>query len=315
MAEDVVRTFRGEGADAAGDVGAPVGFARIETLDDDRSPVMKALGEYSDWVFLLPLGMAVVEMIASFAGQVPVQGFRVLWAVGIGVVTVAIVRSVIRNRRKRRINQRLREQEKAVSPDASRAAARGMLMRHDSSKRLWCVGEEERIDKVKELGPIRTEGVFEPLVFRQSSMYAGDGVVAFTLIVAVITSAMVYIGVRAVYPQGRIGLICCMIGGIVACVVTPFYMPRYVRISPGKMEFLSYRFLGRGEPRVRCIDLREARVIVNLYTGAVRVRQHDKGLTDEWRFDESEIVRVGHAVLMAAASTEVSPELPDDALA
>lgn len=44
----------------------------------------------------------------------------------------------------------------------------------------------------------------------------------------------------------------------------PFLWPTYLRVVPGRLDILQYRFLGIGRPRVRSTDLRHARVAIRL---------------------------------------------------
>ena len=93
--------------------------------------------------------------------------------------------------------------------------------------------------------------------------------------------------------------------------------PTYLRISPGRLDVVRYQFLGAGKPRVRTIDLRTARVLVQLRSQSVVVQPSDAAeqplvvQINQWGASNVELAR---ALFEAARWEGDMLQLPDDAL-
>lgn len=51
--------------------------------------------------------------------------------------------------------------------------------------------------------------------------------------------------------------------------------PTYLRITPGRLEVLRYKFLGTGTPTLTSFDLRSARILIDLGAGSVKIGDDD----------------------------------------
>lgn len=175
----------------------------------------------------------------------------------------------------------------------------------DVPQRLVCVGLRDPGLKEGEL----IDRGFEPEIF--SSWSAGQLNSWFfgtTIAIAVIFSALGY-AVEALVPKLKIGPGAAPIGFAIGTLVAAFVSPTYYRVSPGRLELLQFSNPFRRRCERTVFDLRRGRVIVDLKQGVIFIG--DREALFRWMPGRN---RFAYYVLLAAISTQVVPELPEDRL-
>jgi hypothetical protein len=163
--------------------------------------------------------------------------------------------------------------------------------------------------KAGEVGPI-TDGPFEPQVSHAAfAIHNPVGVYMwlFTALLVGIAWGMWWMLGRGYLP--RLPVVTYQVYGLIALMiaVAPFYVlfPTYYRVSPGLLEVLRYRPLLAGKPRIKRIDLRRVRVLVDLVnarleieepitdarTGVARVRTSRFDMGPAWAMDRVEFAQ------------------------
>jgi hypothetical protein len=101
----------------------------------------------------------------------------------------------------------------------------------------------------------------------------------------------------------------------IARIIWGFAWPTYIRIVPGRVDILRHPFLGTGQPTAQPLDLKNARILLNLRHGRTYI--HPAGAPDgEWL---SGVIggpirrgrEMGLAILAAALSTFEPPPLEE----
>ncbi len=126
------------------------------------------------------------------------------------------------------------------------------------------------------LGTPLSGELFEPRVFPIPLALPTPAWPAFTayIVLTILASlAWTFIRIKVMGGFNR------FIGGpwdfwaVMSLAMIPFAWtwPTYLRISPGRLEVMRYRFLGVGTPAITVIDLRTARVLIDLGAGFIKI--------------------------------------------
>lgn len=103
-----------------------------------------------------------------------------------------------------------------------------------------------------------------------------------------------------------------------AALLRGWLSPAYIRLSPGRLDILQWRFFNLGKPICRTYDLRRARIAVILPARTVRIE--DPANTERpvvsfrWFSDQTDDRDWPTTILRAARTKYPTPVLPDDAL-
>jgi hypothetical protein len=191
----------------------------------------------------------------------------------------------------------------------------------DETSRLRLVATAKDVHRVLHQ-PGLSEDAFEPRIFalRAAVPYPAKRWYAIW-IVSIVLVSIAWTWIRVQY-RAQIGL--SLLGpwdywAIMCIMVLPFMWtwPTYLRVSPGRLDVIRYRLLGAGTPRVRTIDLRDARVMVNLRALTVVVEPAkvvEQALVvqiNQWGGPNTAMAR---AMFEAARWEGEHLRLPDDAL-
>lgn len=201
------------------------------------------------------------------------------------------------------------------------AFVRGLPKNVDETFRLRLIASARDVYRVLYRPPLGDES-FEPRIFAlRAAVPAPAGRWYAIWIVGIVLVSILWTWFRVQY-RAQIGL--SLLGPwdywAIMCLLTLPFMwtwPTYLRISPGRLDVLRYPLLGAGKPRVRTIDLRHARVLVNLRAQSVIVEPADAHTpalavqTNQWGASNVELAR---ALFEAGRWEGDTLALPEDAL-
>jgi hypothetical protein len=178
--------------------------------------------------------------------------------------------------------------------------------------RVVCVGELH--NPVGAPDPIGHQ--FEPQVFKCTLGVRPDGVRGLFSIATIVAVGVLLGAIRCVmldvswYNQVHLPMSAgIVVGGFLAC----FLWPVYARVSPGRLEVLSWPlFLPRPHRREQ-YDLRRARVTVDFVQRAVSVSAGERRWVVQWSPVRGG-ARLAYYTLLAAVASQAAVELPEDAL-
>lgn len=269
--------------------------AGVETLATLRLPIFFVVGVF------VSLGFVLGTVLAR------VLGLSVMWlGIAGGVVGGLIFAISMWHRR-------------TAKPPTG--FARSLSESLDESFRLRLVGSAKDLFRVLHAPPLG-EDSFEPRIFALRAAVPAPAGRWYTLwIVTIVIASIVWTWFRVQY-RAQIGI--SLLGPwdywAIMCLMTLPFMwtwPTYLRISPGRLDVVRFPFLGAGRPRVRSIDLRSARVLVNLHAQSVVVEPADEMARalvvqiNQWGASNVELAR---ALFEAARWEGEMLTLPDDAL-
>lgn len=188
----------------------------------------------------------------------------------------------------------------------------------DQRFRLRLTASERQAHAV--LGPGLSDNLFEPRVFQVPLALPKPAWPAFTAyIVVTVALSLLWTFMRIRF----VSLLGSVVAGpwdywAVACAtMVPFawMWPTYLRVTPGRLDVMRYRFLGAGVPAVTTFDLRSVRLLIDLGAGAVLIGEEgneQRVVLSDYGPRWTEIAR---ALLEAARyQGPLAEPLPDDAL-
>lgn len=191
----------------------------------------------------------------------------------------------------------------------------------DETFRLRLVATRKDVYRVLHETPLSDEA-FEPRIFSLRAAVPAPAGQWYTLwIVGIVLVSIVWTWYRI---QLRANMGISLIGPwdywAIMCLMTLPFMwtwPTYLRVSPGRLDVIRYGLLGAGTPRVRRMDLRRARVLVNLRAQTVIVEPSEDSermlvvQLNQWGAPNTELAR---SLFEAARWEGEHSTLPDDAL-
>ena len=181
--------------------------------------------------------------------------------------------------------------------------------------RLCCVGTPQQIERIGELADVH----FEPATFNVSwSPIALEhpGASLFFGLAALIAWAAATLIIWKTFALNMTTFLGphLWLAPLVGYAATAVMRHTYIRIVPGRFEILQYPVFGRAHPYRRAIDLRSARVLVNLRRAYVRI-QAGRQAGGSFEFSTALIPgerRLAYMLLLASISTHQPGPLPDD---
>ncbi|MDX2146683.1 MAG: hypothetical protein SFZ23_04105 [Planctomycetota bacterium] len=195
----------------------------------------------------------------------------------------------------------------------------------DDSVRVRCAGNAVAIQEVKALGPPEGVGSFEPKIYDAFFMVpASKKLFRWWIIITSIVGVAgvmgeVFIIARPLIPGFHV--VYFYIIAVVSAIILAFLNPVYLRVVPGRLDVMRFRFRGRRASSVRSIDLRSVRMLVDLTTKRVffdRVAGDNSERIEcvgelgfEVCYNRTEFA---HALLAAATTDAPTPDLPHDEL-
>lgn len=210
-------------------------------------------------------------------------------------------------------------------------------LRVDEAVRVRCVGGQGAIER---MGPVSLEA-FEPVIERL--LFASTPGRSF-IVAWVVGAGLCLIGLLVIAELAgtgfRIGPVSLwsfgyFIFGLVAfsgCLIAAAVYPTYVRISPGRVDVITFSFLGRRVRELQRYDVGRDRVLVLLRVGAAivepaedagapiepesAVKTRDSKSAPRCILFAGSMNRTGLArdILAAAISPHPTPALPEDRL-
>lgn len=191
------------------------------------------------------------------------------------------------------------------------------LHRHsDPSCRLCVIGHP---NDLLVHGPL-DDFPFEPAVFRSFATVGTtvQWITAIPIVVMAIAGLAYPRLFTAMLPllpgSSHIGIVIYGAGFVVvAAIAVAWFWPRYYRVLPGRLDIMDYRPLARRGRLIRSIDLRSAKLLINLRFWTVRIETDGESEEFLFRFMPDRR-RFAHTLLLAAVSTAPAPPLPDDEL-
>lgn len=293
-------------ADHADEPASPVGLATLSGVNVVREGTPGGVSPLPVAAGLLCVGLFIV-IESRFRGF----GFFALVApVLLFSITVAVRRSLHTARTRAELGPTPSDQS------GSPKHVGGLEVRPvaDDSRRVWCVGETEELRGVMRHGPIE-DASFDPIAFPIWKVPRRPVAIATWIGVTIAAAVAAYASVQWAYGA-RAGLLAALFGAPpVGSVAAAWIFRRYVRLTPGRYELLSFPALGSGRPVIERIDLRGRRVMVDLRRWTILIIERPGGRPRCVEFTDAESRdALAHAVLRAAASTANVPDLPDDAL-
>ncbi len=191
----------------------------------------------------------------------------------------------------------------------------------DDTFRLRLVATRRDVYRVLYETPLSEES-FEPRVFALRAAVPAPAGRWYTLwIVGIVLVSLVWTWYR-IQLRGNMGI--SLIGPwdywAIMCLMTLPFMwtwPTYLRVSPGRLDVVRYGLMGSGTPHVQRIDLRAARVLVNLRAMTVIVQPAESAertlvvQINQWGAPNTELAR---SLFEAARWEGDHSPLPDDAL-
>lgn len=189
----------------------------------------------------------------------------------------------------------------------------------DPRYRLRVVGRRRRLELLRQC-PIQLGSTFEPEIFRitfavEPKYHAGRKMILLFLmglLVVVMAEFIWGIMPRGIEYATIMGPLCF------ARFARAFIWPTYLRVVPGRLDVLQYRFLGAGPPRVRSYGLRTSRICIHV-NNSLAVFPPDA--TDGELFPavsmgwfQKDPIDFERTLLTAALTDLPSPPLPDDEL-
>lgn len=175
--------------------------------------------------------------------------------------------------------------------------------------RVVCAGNRGALD---EFGPL-ADVPFEPAIFNASlALPPSRRVLVVWLVLAVAAGLLLNLGLRASGIRD-VSVYTIWFTAALALAALPWLRPVYFRVTPGKIEALTYLAWRTAPVERRAWDLREARLLVDLDRWLVWIDASEA--TQELSI---ELVpgrrRLAHAVLLAAVSTHAAGPLPEEGL-
>lgn len=175
----------------------------------------------------------------------------------------------------------------------------------DVPQRLVWVGLRDTALRENELA----DRVFEPEIFsvwfigQPSKWFIGTAAVFAILIGGTLWGLQVLVHLFNIGPGVE------QFGFAAGFLIAMILFPTYYRVSPGRLELLQFSNLFGRRCERTVFDLRSGRVIIDLKQGVIYIG--DREALFRWMPGRN---RLAYYVLLAAISTHVAPELPEDQL-
>lgn len=175
--------------------------------------------------------------------------------------------------------------------------------------RVVCTGDRAAIE---ELGPL-ADVPFEPAIFNASlALPPSRRVLTLWLALAAAAGLLLNLGLRANGVRD-VSMYAVWLAGALAFASLLWLRPVYFRVTPGRLEALTFHAWRKEPVERRAWDLRTARVLVDLDRWLIWI-----DAPESTQALSIELVpgrrRLAHAVLLAAVSTHAAGPLPDDGL-
>ncbi|MFZ4573040.1 MAG: hypothetical protein ACOYN0_01505 [Phycisphaerales bacterium] len=207
----------------------------------------------------------------------------------------------------------------------------------DPSYRLRLVGPGEQ--NLQILRDLEVDEAFEPLVRRSwgdhqflvpipqkpfvklaPSDFRGAGVVLFGAVVVLTLAGITLLKyLRLTFQTTYFPMYHEVLGAFgVAQLARGWISPTFLRLSPGRLDVMHWRFMNLGRPTCRSYDLRTARITVALPARTARIEDPNNAthpiLVCRWRVDKVDGLDWPTLLLRAARTKYPTPALPDDSL-
>jgi hypothetical protein len=179
----------------------------------------------------------------------------------------------------------------------------------DEAIRLRCIGTREILLAEGALCNVP----FEPHVATlPGGVPASSGRRAMTFAAYVLSvCALMWFGLITFGREGSIAVVFVFAGLFVGALLLMFTMPTHLRVMPGRLEFRTARPWGK--PHVDAVDLRTARLLVDLRQWQVRIEEEHRPKPLEfsiWLTPQRR--RLAFLLFLGALSTYDPPTITDD---
>jgi hypothetical protein len=185
----------------------------------------------------------------------------------------------------------------------------------DMGYRVWCVAPWHQRDEILRIGPLVDEA-FEPEVFR--APLAAKPTPAMYAVWVAATCAIfggLWLAILATpgFPVPVFNIMVVYGAFALGWFVVAAAWPTSIRVVPGRVDIMRGWFLATDRPVMRSIDLRNARVVLDVPRGVLFTLGPAEGeQVDAVVATGREKLRIAHAILRAAISTAEPAPLPED---